>query len=252
LSLAVFCKVLYIARPAQPDGGNQMKRILWLLPLTILASPAAANLISVGLQYDASAISTVGSGDNRVLLPGLLFEGFTLGLTVTTGDGCLMRCTRDARFLDSTASISSGDAGSLRIFVTEQDLGGELGEPRLLNGFTVDGLTAGSVEYRTLIDGANGLYVGTTIAAASFTDNGINRSPIPVEEPIPAPYSLTEEITFSSTGAGGVFGSVTLNYWDRSVPEPNIGVWLLGAALAAFVIKRALDLRLPKRPHYDD
>jgi hypothetical protein len=97
---------------------------------------------------------------------------------------------------------------------------------------TIGGTSAGSVTYNTFADGGNTLF-GQSLNLTSLSFNGtpFSGSQSSGDEFLPFPYSLSQKVIITQTGAGTTSFDATLDV--GSVPEGGMTLVLLGSSLIA-------------------
>lgn len=185
------------------------------------ASGANALPVTIGLAEGGSP-APVASGNGSAVFSGP-FGTFTLNLVTAAGTPPLASGT-----LNSTSlNVSSGAAGTLSVFITEQDLTTPLGILQFLSSFTsnlIQGAVT-SVTEQTFVDQGNGLFTTTSpLSSHTFTAIGTDVESSFSPSLLP-PYSITEEFTIVATGEGTANSTI-----DLTVPEPG-SLALLGSGL---------------------
>lgn len=197
--------------------------VLLIAPM-LWAAPAKATLISIGLQEDGGAISTVAaSGSGNAFFSGS-FDDYVVNNISGTGSPIL---PQPLLLTNSTNITAVSGNHVLNVFITEQDLSSPTGSAQFLSGFSSTLFTGAvtSVVETTLLSTSNALYAGTQLSTATFTAGGFvlgsQNSP-----PLAPLYSETAQYTITTSGAGNVVDAIVI-----STPEPAslalIGVGLL-------------------------
>jgi hypothetical protein len=207
-----------------------------LLTATVLwAGAAKATLISIGLQEDGGAISTVATdlGTGNAFFSGG-FGTYVVNNVSGTGSPILPQ----PQLLTNSTNITAGGGNHvLNVFVTEQGLSSPTGVAQFLSRFSSTLLTGAvtSVVETTFLSTSNALYGGSQLSTATFTaagpsilDGNISPSLAPV-------YSETAEYTITTTGAGNVQDAIVI-----STPEPTSLVLLGGGMAGLLALRRRL------------
>ncbi len=208
-----------------------MKRILLasvvaVLPAFGYVAVGHADLITVGVDA-GSGIQTITSGQGSA--PINYYGSRSLGSVSGTAYGSpfLIEPTFDSTSFD----VSTGTAGTINLYITEQNITSPLGGYNLLSSFTTNSLqgSVSSVTETTYGDLANGLYATSIkLGSATFTGSNETGSSIYAFPVASGPYSLTQVYTVKFAGSGNA--NLTINIQD--VPEPG-SLALLGTGLIA-------------------
>ena len=195
------------------------------------AHAARAELITIGVQetgFDGGAIETVAtdaSTPGSVGVNALNFGTFTVNNISALGFPDMTSPALDT----NSVNVSSDNAGTLKIYITEQGLPSPLGVSNFLSSFTTNLVNGAitSVTESTYIDSANGLFGGTMLASATFTAIGTSNK-VTASPDLTGPFSETTVYTITSTGSGNANDTIDI----ATVPEPAsiaiIGAGLLG------------------------
>jgi hypothetical protein len=203
------------------------------------ASPAQADLVSIGLQeagVNGGAITTMASGISTASFTGPFgsFSTVTASVSPSAAPASLL--------FSELAATSSAAAGTLTIWITEQDITGTTGATALLNSFTVDDLPSGwTMTGQTFYDAGNGLFsTATPLGSAGFTGTGTQTAL--GNATLTAPFSITHEYTVTATGSGTINGSTDTTVNAAAVPEPG-SLALLGGGLCGLALLGGAGLR---------
>ena len=187
--------------------------VLLIAPM-LWAAPAKATLISIGLQEDGGAISTVAtSGSGNAFFSGS-FGDYVVNNISGTGSPIL---PQPLLLTNSTNVTAVSGNHVLNVFITEQDLSAPTGTAQFLSSFSSTVFTGAvtSVAETTLLSTSNALYAGTQLSTATFTTGGgfvLGSQNSPSLAPL---YSETAQYTITTSGAGNVVGAIVI-----STPEP--------------------------------
>ena len=161
------------------------------LGLSGALATAHADLISIGLQLNGGAITTVATGNGNAV-----FNGGFGAFSVNTVSGSGSPPLTEPTLLSNSINIQSGEGSNvLNVFVTEQGLSSPTGINQFLSSFTsndIRGLVTSVLE-QTLISTGNGLYTGTVLDSHTFTNIGVASS-TDATPSLAAPYSETAEV----------------------------------------------------------
>jgi len=191
-------------------------------------SVARADLLSIGLATGtATPITTqVFQSPTAVSILSVPFGVFSVSATAT-GTPPLPQPDLDS----NTINVSSAGAGTLWVYVTEQNITSPVGLNNFLSTFTSNALNGlfTSVKESTYVDSGNGLYALTTpLGSATFTGLATASSINPTGL-LANPYSATEVFKIVAGGAGDSNDTIDL---ANTVPEPTtlsiLGIGLLG------------------------
>jgi hypothetical protein len=190
-----------------------------------LATPTP--LISIGASTSPGTPSTFATdnGTGFVSAAGT-FGTFTLASVTASGYPILPQPQIDTSSLD----VSSSSAGSLYIYVTQQNLTSPTGINTFLSSFTANlftGVGITSVTEKTFISTANALYAGTLLSSYTDSAGGLSTSKGTALSPSLSGYfSETIEYIITANGAGSTNDTVDLT----AIPEPG-SFGILGAGL---------------------
>jgi hypothetical protein len=182
----------------------------------ILALPATANTITVGLQEagtNGGLITTVQTSSTGALTFSGAYGTFTLDLVTAEGSPAIP----EPNFQSSAIDTASTSGGTITVWVTQQGL--TTPAPSLLSGLTANVFQGGvdSVVLSTFVDSANTLFgTGTPLDSHTFTSIGSTDS-INSTGSLGSPYSETEKYVITITGAGTANNTINL----EAVPEPG-------------------------------
>ncbi len=209
---------------------------LLFMPLLCAASAHATPLISIGLQEDGGAITTVATdgGSGNATYSGA-FGTYTVNDVSATGYPALP----EPQLLTNSINLEAGTGSNvLNVYVTEQGLTSPTGVNPFLSSFTSNLLNGAvtSVDEQTLIDLSDGLFTGTTLASANFTSIGTSTSTNDTPSLV-GPYSETTEYTITTTGIGNVNDTIDISAATTTVPEPA-SLWLFATGLLGMTLMR--------------
>ena len=206
--------------------------VLLIAPM-LWAAPAKAT-ISIGLQEDGGAISTVAtdtsSGGNA------FFSGPFGTYVVNNVSGIGSPILPQPLLLTNSTNVTAVSGNHvLNVFITEQDLSSPTGIAQFLSGFSSTLFTGAvtSVVETTLLSTSNALYAGTQLSTTTFTTGGsvLGSQNSPSLSPL---YSETAQYTITTSGAGNVADAIVI-----STPEP--------ASLALFGVGLLSTLAFARR-----
>jgi hypothetical protein len=205
-----------------------------LLTATVLwAGAAKATLISIGLQEDGGAISTVATDSAT---PGNAFFSGAFGTYVVNNvSGIGSPILLQPQLLTNSTNVTSVSGNHvLNVFITEQGLSSPTGIAQFLSNFASTLLTGAvtSVVETTFLSTSNALYGGSQLSTATFTAAGppvLGKNNSPSLAPS---YSETAEYTITTSGAGQVSNAIAI-----SMPEP-MSLVLLGSGFAGLLALR--------------
>jgi hypothetical protein len=202
----------------------RMKRILLVaLSSLAVAAPLSAT-ITVGFQQDGvngGAITTVAtdSGTGSLAYTGGYGSFFTA--VSSFGAPILPQPTLQTNGI----GVSSSSAGTLTIYVTQQDLTAV--SPYFTSSFTSNSFTgsAQSVGESTYISSANELFGGVLLASASFNGIGTVVSTNTIG-PLAGLFSETTRYVIS-VGDGSASVNNTINLTAAATPLPEPATWAM-------------------------
>jgi hypothetical protein len=116
-------------------------------------------------------------------------------------------------------NLGGGGAGTLDVYVTVDDLADM--PTAFFSSFTSNILTAGwTLQIRSYVDSANGLYGGTLLSDTTFTGAGVYQETL-ASPGTPGSYSVTARYTITAPTTGEALSNAAIT----AVPEP--GTWAL-------------------------
>jgi hypothetical protein len=191
-------------------------------------SMALADTITIGLGAVPVAVASNG-GAVPLSYANPAYGGFSVSVTAT-GSPWLFEPNMDTNTID----VSSGTAGTLWIWVTEQGITSPTGVNNFVSGFTSNLLPAGwTVTEATYVDAANGLFTTISpLASASFNAIGSTSSTNSTPS-LSNPFSETEVFEITSVACNGTNCNTSDTIDIHAVtPEPAtlslVGMGLLG------------------------
>jgi hypothetical protein len=145
--------------------------VLLIAPV-LWAGPAKATLISIGLQEDGGALSTVSTdlGTGNAFFSGL-FGTYVVNNVSGTGSPLLPQ----PQLLTNSTNVTAGSGNHvLNVFITEQGLSSPTGIAQFLSRFSSTLITGAvtSVVETTFLSTSNALYGGSQLSTATFTAAG--------------------------------------------------------------------------------
>jgi hypothetical protein len=178
---------------------------------------ATLTITVAGTPESTDATNTFTNFSSIATINGFNITNLALtGINAFGGNGELMDV--------SSLEVSTSGAGSLTLLFTETGL---TGSPEVFNTAFTAALTNISVTRDLFLDKTNGGNLTTLL----YSTTGANADLSSIPETMSGPYSLTEEIILTATGAGA-----TLSGDDKTfIPEPMslalVGGGLLGLGL---------------------
>ena len=208
--------------------------------LLLVGSPADADTVSIGLQFNGGAITTVASGSPTASYSGSFGDFSTVQVSAsghTAFDGNTILNTNE---IDG----SSPTSGTLNVFITSLGNTWTLGTQSVINSFTTNLITAGwTVTEQTFYSASNALYGGTLLGSQGFIVPG-NETDVQTLAALlgNGPWSFTEEYMITASGAGNV--NNTIDARVSPVPIPGalslFATGLLGLGLLGRKKRKAL------------
>jgi hypothetical protein len=205
---------------------RQLGAVAMVAGSVLWASGAHALPVSIGLQeagVNSGLVTLEVTGSGSAVLASAVYGTFAVNSVVAQGTPPLASGT----LLSNSLNVSSATAGTISVFVTEQDITSPIGIIDFISSFTSNLLLGSitSVTEKTFIDQGNGLFATTTaLGSQTFTSIGINVQS-DLSPSMTAPYSITEMFTIAATGEGTANSTI-----DLTVPEPG-SLALLGTGL---------------------
>ena len=192
------------------------------LKLLLPSARAQAATITIGLQEDGGAISTLTGGDNFGI-SGVVFGDFLFNnISGTTQPGAPSPFLLFSQSLDVSGGGGTG-THVLNVFVTASGLTDPLGTIPIMSSFTENTITAGwSVLEQTFISNSPlSSILFTAIGSNAQIANGFTGA---------GPYSITAEYTITTNGvSGGANSTIDVS----AVPGAVAGTGLPGLILAS-------------------
>jgi hypothetical protein len=185
---------------------------------TIVALPATADTISLGLQeagVNANAITTETTSVSGSLVFAGGYGTFTLNLATAVGSSLIP----EPNFQSTSLNTSSVSGGTLTVWITQSGLTTPVPGDALRSGFTANAFQGGAVSVveSTFVDGTNAVFgIGTPLASQTFTNIG-SVSSVNSVGALGSPYSETEKYVITISGAGATNNTINL----EAVPEPG-------------------------------
>jgi hypothetical protein len=210
--------------------------LLTLAVLVGLPSLAHADTISVGVSIGGGPITTIVSAANGAFpLVGTFSDGMFTFSYSATGSSLIPEPMLDSNSID----VSTGGAGVMTLYVTEQGLSTPTGVNPFVSSFTTNSLTPGiaSVAESTLVDLGDGQFTGSLLSSVMVTTAGPTANITATTPLLAAPYSETEKYVITATGAGNTNDTINIAAAPMAVPEPGslgllssglFGIGLLG------------------------
>ncbi len=223
---------------------NILRRALrWGLPAAaivaaplMLAAPASATLISIGLQQSGVNGGAITTSATDSVIPGsAVFAGsygtFTFNTITAQGAPLLSQGSLDTTSIQTSSSL----AGTIAIYVTEQGLTSPSGLTSFLSSFTSNLFSGAaiSVVESTYVSASDALYGGTPMASTTFNNIGTNVSANDIT--LSGTYSETVKYLVTvGSGFSNVNDTINLTATATAVPEP-LSLSLFGAGLVGAI-----------------
>jgi hypothetical protein len=189
----------------------------------VLTDAANAVTITIGLQQDGGAISTVRTCNN-------VNCSFSDDLNTVSGTGSPPNPL--SNLLGTTSlNVTNGTYGTLTVYVTASNITAPLGNLTFTSAFTSTLLPDGwSVTEQTLLSSTNDIFAGSTLLSShTFTSIG-GFTDATNANPGAGAYSVTAIYTIETNGVEGT-GLSTIAI--SAVPVPALGAGLPGLIFAS-------------------
>lgn len=201
-----------------------------VLAMLALPSRAAADAITISLQENGGAITSVGSGIGFASFAGS-FGDFTFNSVSGVGSPYLAEPG-----LQSTSIDVSGASGNnvLNVFVTEYGLTAPALPTSFLASFTsqiFSGSIASVTEQAFIGNPVTGIIY--SLGSSDFTGTGTNS--VLTSPSLSGTYDETVEYTIRTSGAGSVNDSIQIAGAPLNTPEPST-LLLMGLGLGGLLL----------------